>query len=623
MTIFSRSLLAAPAGLAVMLLLARPGASQGCATSLQTSTGSSDVWGLSLSSDGRFLAYQTQADGIVPGDTNNDTDAFVRDLQTGIDVMASVDPSGAHSVGAGSQGLVGTTDLSDDGRYLAFTSGATNLVPGAGGGQLQVYRRDLVVGVTELVSADVNGGPGDAGSEMPSISGDGRWVAFQSSASDLVPNDTNALLDVFLRDLLSGVTVRVSVATGGVQVGFGSGYPSVSDDGSLVVFESGGLTLVPGDTNGRYDVFLHDVLAATTTRVSIATGGTQANGHSNRAAISGDGSRVVFASEATNLVQSDVNGYIDVFLRDLVAGTTELVSRTTAGGQGNQHSGVVSTGGARLPVQCISNDGRFVGFPSAARNLVPADTNGTDDAFVRDTLLQVTERVSLDGANVQGDWYSHEIALANGGALVAFSSSSTNWIAGPPVLQRRRIFTRPRGTLDVNGDGVTDACEENGGAPFCFADFNTNGGPPCPCGNDVMPSILPRGCRNSTGSGARLAGNGRTSVSNDLLVFTSSAMPGMTTALLVQGDQVAGNWEGVLPFNDGHRCVEGNLLRLGTSQASGGTATFGATGATLSQRGQIPPQGGSRWYQVVYRNNAGPCNTLANSTNGVAVVWTP
>jgi Tol biopolymer transport system component len=228
-------------------------------------------------------------------------------------------------------------------------------------------------GTTERVSVSTGGVQAYWPSDDPALSADGRFVAFHSDASHLVPGDTNGLGDVFVRDRRTGRTERVSVSTRGVQGDRDGGSPALSADGRFVAFHSEATNLVPGDTNGKRDVFVRDRQAGTTERVSVSTAGGQANDYSYTPAISPGGRFVAFQSLATNLVPGDTNGWGDVFVRDRQAGTTERVSVSTGGVQGNDSS--------YFPA--ISAVGRFVAFTSKATNLVPGDTNGKRDVFVR------------------------------------------------------------------------------------------------------------------------------------------------------------------------------------------------------------------------------------------------
>src|SRR5215211_1684347 len=283
--------------------------------------------------------------------------------------------------GAGNQGDSASfaPAISTDGRDVAFISAASNLVPGDTGHR-DVFVHDREAGITERVSVDSAGNEGNAvelESLAVAISGDGRYVAFRSYRSDLVPGDTNGSpccsADIFVHDRQSGTTERVSVDSAGNQAdpdGLGGGadnaYPSISADGRYVAFLSSASNLASGDTNGTYDAFVHDRQAGTTERVSVDGGGNEGNGASGlTTAISGGGRYVAFGSQASNLVGGDTNGTTDSFVRDRQAGTTERVSVDSAGNEGD----------GRSLASAISADGRFVAFGSYASNLVPGDTN--------------------------------------------------------------------------------------------------------------------------------------------------------------------------------------------------------------------------------------------------------
>ena len=225
------------------------------------------------------------------------------------------------------------------------------------------------------VSVDSAGNQGNRDSYSPSISADGRFVAFTSLASNIVPGDTNNTFDIFVRDRLTNTTTRVSVDSAGNQGNSFSNSPSISADGRFVAFTSEASNIVPGDTNSKPDIFVRDRLTNTTTRVSVDSAGNQGNDGSNSPSISADGRFVAFNSDASNLVPEDTNGYRDIFVRDTLTNTTTLVSVDSAGNQGNFFSFTPS----------ISADGRFVAFSSFASNIVPGDTNNTDDIFVVDT----------------------------------------------------------------------------------------------------------------------------------------------------------------------------------------------------------------------------------------------
>jgi len=277
-----------------------------------------------LSHDGRFVAFLSVATNLVAGDTNGRQDIFVRDrdpdgngtFDEGSDTteLISVASSGTQS-DAASVSLC----LSATGRYVAFESGASNLVPGDTNGTSDLFVRDRVSHTTERVSVDSAGAEGNGISTgLASISSDGRLVVFQSRASNLVPGDTNAAFDIFLRDRVAQTTRLVSAGLAGLPGNAPSERPAISPDGRWIVFQSSASNLVPGDTNAKEDVFMHDLGTSVTTRVSLSTSGTQADGDSSHFApsLSADGRYVAFGSRATNLVGGDTNAVEDVFVRD-------------------------------------------------------------------------------------------------------------------------------------------------------------------------------------------------------------------------------------------------------------------------------------------------------------------
>ncbi|MEG4090084.1 calcium-binding protein [Microcoleus sp. Pol12B4] len=330
--------------------------------------------GSSISADGRLVAFSSNATNLVPGDSNNKNDIFVRDTLANTTTRVSVDSAGnqANDVSVDSS-------ISADGRFVAFLSFATNLVPGDTNDNPDIFVRDTLANTTTRVSVDSAGNQGNKYSGNPSISANGRLVAFSSNATNLVPGDTNDNPDIFVRDLLTNTTTRVSVGSGGNQGNNGFGEPSISADGRFVAFSSNATNLVPGDTNDNPDIFVRDALANTTTRVSVDSAGNQANNYSFSPSVSANGRFVAFDSLASNLVPGDTNNRHDIFVRDLLTNTTTRVSVDSADNQGNSGSFEPS----------ISADGQRVAFSSEASNLVPGDTNFTYnsrlDVFVSDT----------------------------------------------------------------------------------------------------------------------------------------------------------------------------------------------------------------------------------------------
>jgi Tol biopolymer transport system component len=239
------------------------------------------------------------------------------------------------SGGTEASGLSKYSAISSDGRYVAFQSHASNLVPGDTNGVHDVFVRDLLSGTTVRASVDSSGVEGTAASHTSAISRDGRYVLFYSNAWNLVPGDTNGVQDVFVRDLTGGTTARVSVDSNGLQAEGWSYSFAITDDGRYVLFGSIAANLVSGDANGHADVFVRDLTSGTTTLVSVGSTGIQGDGDSGSGAISSDGRYVAFVSTATNLVASDNNGSVaDIFVRDLVSGTTTLESVDSTAVQG-------------------------------------------------------------------------------------------------------------------------------------------------------------------------------------------------------------------------------------------------------------------------------------------------
>jgi Tol biopolymer transport system component len=386
----------------------------------------------SISADGRFVAFHSQASNLVDGDTNGFGDVFVRDRLLGITERVSLANDGSQANwGAGGP------SISVDGRYVAFSSSSTNLVNGDTNNQEDVFVRDRLSGTTERVSVASDETQGNSYSDTSSISADGQYVAFHSSASNLVSGDTNDYEDVFVRDRLSGTTERVSVASDETQGNQFSSGPSISAEGRYVAFLSWASNLVGGDTNYDLDIFVRDRLLGTTERVSVASDGTQGNDAAwNRPFISAYGRYIAFDSNATNLVTGDTNGAQDAFIRDRVGRITERVSVANDETQGNDDTWRPS----------ISADGRYAAFVSLASNLVDGDTNGFADVFVRDRLLGITERVSVASDGSQANIGSDSLypSISADGRYVVYESAASNLVV-EDTNNRYDVFVRDRG----------------------------------------------------------------------------------------------------------------------------------------------------------------------------------
>lgn len=370
-----------------------------------------------MSTDGRFVVFSSSASNLVAGDANHHSDVFVRDRVAGGTDLVSVSSAGVQA----NEDSLGTA-ISDDGRYVVFDSPASNLVAGDSDGSWDVFLRDRTAGVTERVSVSQTGQPANDESFGGAISANGRFVAFSSGASNLVRGDTNEKWDAFVWDRKTGATQRVSVSSHGAQAtGRSSSASTISADGRLVVFTSRASNLVAGDTNGASDVFVRNRATGRTWRVTLSSTGKQADSSSSGGAISADGRLVAFESAASNLAPNDTNERADVFVRNRVTGRTRRVSVSSRDKQGNG-----SSEGA-----AIAADGRYVGFWSHASNLVAGDTKGHIDVFVHDRATGRTRRVSVSSTGTEANgrsWWV--VAISADGRVAAFRSQASNLVPG-------------------------------------------------------------------------------------------------------------------------------------------------------------------------------------------------
>jgi hypothetical protein len=419
---------------------------------------SSSQWP-SISGDGRYMAFESAAWNLVPGDTNGAFDVFVRDLSS-----ASVTRVSVSSTGAQANGWSVQASISADGRYVVFQSGASDLVSGDTNGWNDIFLHDRVAGTTTRVSLDSAGSQANNASYLlwQAVSSDGRYVAFASDGTNLVASDTNGKRDIFRRDLLTGTTARVSVNSQGAQADNASYGGAISSDGRYVAFLSHASNLVLGDTNFSADIFIRDMVMGTTSLVSVDSNEVQSIGAAAGVPlISPDARYVVWESGSANLVLGDTNNVEDIFVRDRVAGTTTRVSVADS-------TGTQSNNPSRNP--SISSDGRYVVFMSLASNLVSGDTNDRADIFVRDWQTGRTIRASTDAGGVQANAASDHPSISGDGRLLAFDSSASNLVpADTNALSD--IFVRDFGELappapsfstqpapfSPNNDGVKEA----------------------------------------------------------------------------------------------------------------------------------------------------------------------
>ena len=431
----------------------------------------SGIGPFSMSADGRYVAFESDAANLVPGDTNGMLDAFVHDRIRGTTVRVSVSSTGVQGSSTGSPPSIspngrfvafqstattlvrdkilptmttyvhdlhlGTTErlpiqhtnetnllsgadhprFSDDGRYVAFTSSRSGIVAGVPPqGWTHVYVHDRWTGLTEVVSVNSRGELENKPSYWDaSISADGRYVAFATHASNVAPGNPMGWSHVYVHDRHTRLTERVSLSSLGQEPNEASVSPAISPDGRLVAFHSLASNLVPGDTNGQRDCFVHDRITRQTELVSVGLAGAPADGESFSPFLSEDGRYVSVWSEASNLVEGDTNDCADIFVRDRQAGTTVRASLAWDGSQAINESGVS---------HAISWDGQRVAFYSHSTNLVPGKTSWYVDVFVRDCGWPLpssycTGRINSAGCVPRMDVAGMPSASAGGGFEVS------------------------------------------------------------------------------------------------------------------------------------------------------------------------------------------------------------
>jgi len=304
------------------------------------------------------------------------------------------------------------------------------------------------------VASDGTQANGDSGD--PVMSSDGRYVAFWSIASNLVAGDTNGYADIFVRDRQLGVTTRVSVASDGAQSDGISTRPAISGDGRYVTFVSTASNLVSGDTNGVADLFVHDCLAGTIQRVSMAFDGSQANADSDDSAMTADGRYIAFTSYASNLVANDTNGGWDIFVFDQTTHATARVSVSSAGAEAM----IVGEGSFR---PSISSDGRYVAFESGATNLVAAPNNGAIGAYVHDRSTGTTLCISPDPVDPLYPCMGLAPAISSDGRYVAYATNTFDRLAGDPLVLGYNIFVFDQTTAALTRASLTWRNEADAG----------------------------------------------------------------------------------------------------------------------------------------------------------------
>lgn len=373
-----------------------------------------------LNNSGRYLVFDSTATDLVADDTNGYRDIFIVDRNSYSTALISLDKDGELANDDSLQ-----PSITSDGRYVLYHSKATDLVDDfdSSASVINIFLYDRSSKTTTQITLDTDGNAPNGDSTNGSISSDGKYIVFQSAASDLVAEDTNSATDIFLYKVSDKTITRISLDSDGNNADDDSSYPCISSDGAYVAYQSLASDIFSGDTNEKSDVFLYDTSAKTTTRISNDAQGNNADGDSLRPAISADGKKIVFDSDATDLVSGDTNNNRDVFLYSVADATNTRISLDINKNNSDGHS-ISAT---------ISADGKLVAFMSDATDLVSGDdnntaTDGNYDLFLYDSGDESIIRVSEthDGSNSDGSCSS--ATIDEDGTTVAFASNATNLV---------------------------------------------------------------------------------------------------------------------------------------------------------------------------------------------------
>lgn len=330
---------------------------------------SGNYFNAAITPNARFAVFESEADNLVQQDLNIVKDVFLKNIKT-----AAVTRVSTNSQGVEANGESFTASISANGRYVAFTSAATNLVDGDSNANADIFVKDLKTGAVTRASTNSQGQQANNGNSYSAvISPNGRYVVFESDATNLVDNDTNASFDIFLKDLKTGKITRVSTSSENEQANFASSNANLTANGRYVVFDSEATNLVAGDNNDNGDVFVKDLKTGAIKLASTNIQGQQADSVSRDASISSNGRYVVFQSSASNLGANVLNDSIDeIFLKDMKTGQVTLVSAN--------NNGVQADNSCWYPT--LTPNGKYIAFYSYAANLVDGDSNNSADVFV-------------------------------------------------------------------------------------------------------------------------------------------------------------------------------------------------------------------------------------------------
>jgi len=412
-----------------------------------------DSFNAAVSDNGNFVVFESGATNLVADDTNDEIDIFVRNINLGITTRVTV-----NSTGEQSNGYSTSAAISADGRFVVFESNADNLVPDDTNATTDIFLHDRNTGLTERISYSSEFGQAVFDSHSPAISADGRFIAYYSYANNLVAGDTNDSNDIFVYDRMQATTERISVNNAGDEANADSFFPQISSDGRYISFTSFADNLVAGDNNLRYDVFLYDRTTSTVEIVSVTSLDESADNHSFFSSVSADGRYVAFESSASNLSPNDFNRRSDVFLRDRSNQTTQRISLNSDGS---------SPIGASVSPK-INSQGNFVVFSSVVDLLIGTDTNRREDIYLYNITDNTLELISVDSDDNLADFGSANPSISADGRIVAFQSMATNLVPNdtngledifirdsapnlPPVAdagQDRNIYLGEQTTLD-------------------------------------------------------------------------------------------------------------------------------------------------------------------------------
>ncbi|ELR99382.1 PD40 domain-containing protein [Gloeocapsa sp. PCC 73106] len=425
----------------------------------------------STSENGRLLVFESSANNFVPEDINGLPDIFFHDTQSKTTTQVSIASDGTPGNDSSHNPVI-----SGNGRYAVFESYADNLVAGDTNNSQDIFVHDLQTRITRRVNVASDSTQSNGYSYVPDISGNGRYVTFASSASNLVPGDTNLAADIFVHDLQTGITSRVSIASDGNQGNNDSDSPGISSDGRYITFASYANNLVEGDTNGQRDIFVHDLQTGTTRRVNIASDGTQGNNWSYHPTISGNGRYVAFASYADNLVPGASHSDLGIFVHDLQTGNTIEIPGFYP-----------RTYSSNNPA--ISNDGRYITYESELVDNI----HNLWGIYLYDSQTRETTPVIENSDPTRSGYYP---AISGNGRYLAFGSFADTIVSGDTNVAFD-VFVKDLTTNDdfvingtsgndiITGSNEAEIINGNGGDDYLYGNGGNdtiNGG----TGNDIL-----------------------------------------------------------------------------------------------------------------------------------------